>query len=103
MTKKHSHKHFPLINAATIAGGQSEMIVGRGYEMVPFLPQPSIDAWLPEKHLARFVLEIIYQFDLSGQEQKLLRLGFGELRSAGFVSTDIRNCPSIDYTDGPKS
>jgi hypothetical protein len=29
-----------------------------------FLLPPSIDEWLPEKHLARFVVEVIEGFDL---------------------------------------
>src|SRR6267143_6169748 len=31
-----------------------------------FLLPPSIDEWLPEKHLARFVVEVIDGLDLSG-------------------------------------
>ena len=30
-----------------------------------FLLPPSIDEWLPERHLARFVVEVIEQLDLS--------------------------------------
>jgi transposase len=30
-----------------------------------FLLPPSVDDWLPEKHLARFVVELIYSLDLS--------------------------------------
>ena len=31
-----------------------------------FLLPPSVDEWLPEKHLARFVVEVIDGLDLSG-------------------------------------
>ena len=31
----------------------------------PFLLPPSVEDWLPERHLARFVVEIIDQLDLS--------------------------------------
>src|ERR1700686_4655317 len=31
-----------------------------------FLLPPSIDEWLPEKHLARFVVEVVDGLDLSG-------------------------------------
>ena len=30
-----------------------------------FLLPPSVDEWLPERHLARFVVEVIDQLDLS--------------------------------------
>ena len=30
-----------------------------------FLLPPSVDEWLPERHLARFVVEVIEQLDLS--------------------------------------
>ena len=30
-----------------------------------YLPPPSVDDWLPERHLARFVVEVIEQLDLS--------------------------------------
>ena len=30
-----------------------------------YLPPPSLDDWLPERHLARFVVEVIEQLDLS--------------------------------------
>jgi len=32
----------------------------------PYLLPPSLDEWLPEDHLARFVVEIVDQLDLSG-------------------------------------
>ena len=31
-----------------------------------FLLPPSVDEWLPERHLARFVVEVIDKLDLSG-------------------------------------
>lgn len=34
-----------------------------------FLLPPSVDEWLPEQHLARFVVEIVEQMDLSGMER----------------------------------
>jgi hypothetical protein len=35
-----------------------------------FLFPPSIDDWLPEKHLARFVVEVINGLDLSGMTRR---------------------------------
>jgi transposase len=34
-----------------------------------FLLPPSVDEWLPERHLARFVVEVIEQLDLSAMER----------------------------------
>ena len=31
----------------------------------PYLLPPSVDEWLPQNHLARFVIEVIKQLDLS--------------------------------------
>ena len=31
-----------------------------------FLMPPSVDEWLPERHLARFVVEVIGSLDLRG-------------------------------------
>jgi len=33
-----------------------------------FLLPPSVDEWLPERHLARFVVDVIDQLDLSQLE-----------------------------------
>ncbi|WP_321533282.1 hypothetical protein [uncultured Desulfuromonas sp.] len=33
-----------------------------------FLLPPSLDDWLPEEHLARFVIDIVEQLDLSENE-----------------------------------
>ncbi len=35
----------------------------------PFLLPPSIEDWLPERHLARFVVEIVEQLDLSSLKE----------------------------------
>ncbi|TXL70529.1 IS5/IS1182 family transposase, partial [Vineibacter terrae] len=32
---------------------------------IDFLLPPSVDEWLPERHLARFVVEVIDRLDLS--------------------------------------
>jgi hypothetical protein len=47
----------------------------------PFLLPPSIEEWLPEGHLDRFVVEIIEQLDLSSLTESLgaaLYLAAGE-------------------------
>jgi len=35
-----------------------------------FLMPPSVDEWLPERHLARFVVEIIGQLDLGAMTSR---------------------------------
>lgn len=35
----------------------------------PYLLPPSVEEWLPDDHLARFVVEIVEQLDLSGLER----------------------------------
>ena len=37
--------------------------------MTSFLLPPSIDEWLPQRHLARFVVEVIDGFDLSAMSK----------------------------------
>jgi transposase len=41
-------------------------LVDRGTD---FLLPPSVDEWLPERHLARFVVEIVEQLDVSGMSR----------------------------------
>src|SRR5271166_3120515 len=51
----------------------------RGYRRMPnfrptdrltgFLMPPSVDEWLPEKHLARFVVEVVDGLDLSAMSK----------------------------------
>jgi hypothetical protein len=47
-----------------------------------FLMPPSVDEWLPQRHLARFVVEVVDGLDLSAM-QELSRFGFGFLPSGG--------------------
>ena len=44
-----------------------------------FLLPPSVEEWLPERHLARFVVEVIEQFGPLGVREGLSRLGLGVL------------------------
>jgi hypothetical protein len=48
------------------------------------LPPLSVDEWLPEQHLARFVVEIVDQMDLSGMETAY--------RGSGSVSYQFDQC-----------
>ena len=38
---------------------------------------PSVDEWLPQRHLARFVVEVVDGLDRERDEQELSRFGFG--------------------------
>ena len=49
-----------------------------------FLLPPSVDEWLPEKHLARFVVEVIDGLDL--------RVMRGSYRGSGSASYPRRCC-----------
>ncbi len=50
-----------------------------------FLLPPSVDDWLPERHLARFVVEVIDDLDLSAMVKSYRGTG-----SAGYASGDGR-------------
>ena len=43
-----------------------------------YLLPPSVDEWLPKDHLARFVLEVIEQLDLSDLLHQYAGLGWAE-------------------------
>src|SRR3954465_6923055 len=54
-----------------------------------FLMPPSMDEWLPEKHLARFVVEVIAGLDLRAMlgsyRSRGARIGSRFLNNLGFV------------------
>ena len=59
-----------------------------------FLMPPSVDEWLPERHLARFVVEVIEGLDLRAMTGVLPRLGRGLLPpqcSAGTARLRLRD------------
>ena len=41
----------------------------------PFLFPPSVQKWLPENHLARFVVEVVRELDLRALEDAYTRRG----------------------------
>jgi hypothetical protein len=49
-----------------------------------FLLPPSVDDWLPQKHLARFVVELIDSLDVSAMSG-VSRFGFGESPPVAFI------------------
>ena len=58
-----------------------------------YLFPPSVDDWLPEQHLARFVVDVVEQLDLKEMERALPGSGDRGL-SSGFVAVDpdLRLC-----------
>ena len=48
-----------------------------------FLMPPSVDEWLPERHLARFIVEVIEGTGPAIDERQLSWLGFGVLSPGG--------------------
>ncbi len=44
---------------------------------INYLFPPSMNDWLPEQHLARFVVEIVEQLDLKGMERAYRETGSG--------------------------
>ena len=50
----------------------------------PYLLPPSVDEWLPADHLARFVVEVVDQLDLSALT--------GAYRGSGARPRIIRRC-----------
>ena len=51
-----------------------------------FLLPPSVDEWLPERHLARFVVEVVGGLDLRSMNGELSWLGRGVLPSPNYCS-----------------
>ena len=50
-----------------------------------YLLPPSVDEWLPERHLARFIVEVIDEVGPFGDERKLSGRGIGVLPSGAAV------------------
>ena len=51
-----------------------------------FLLPPSVDEWLPERHLARFVVEVVDQLDLSAMEKAYRGAGSASYHPAMLLS-----------------
>jgi len=58
-----------------------------------FLMPPSMDEWLPEKHLARFVVDVIASLDL--------RAMLGSYRGSGLASITRASCWAFWSTATP--
>src|SRR6201993_2218072 len=51
-----------------------------------FLMPPSVDEWLPEKHLARFVVEVVDGLDLSAMSKRYRGSGSASYHPAVLLS-----------------
>ena len=60
-----------------------------------FLLPPSVDEWLPEKHLARFVVEVIDGLDLS-----VMRGSYRGSGSASYPAVAAAGYPGLWLCDG---
>src|SRR4051794_14799630 len=59
-----------------------------------FLMPPSIDEWLPQRHLARFVVEVVDGLDLSAMSKSYRGSGSASYRPAVLLSLLIDGCAS---------
>jgi len=58
-----------------------------------YLLPPSIEEWLPKDHLARFVVEIVEQLDLSAMKRSYRGTGSEAYPPRGVVgAADLRLC-----------
>ena len=63
------------------AGGDPERVAAGGGAL---RASPSVDEWLPEKHLARFVVEVVDGLDLRAMS--------GSFRGSGSASYHLAAC-----------
>jgi len=57
-----------------------------------FLMPPSVDEWLPEKHLARFIVEVIEGLDLSGMTKTYRGAGSASYHPAVLLGLLVYGC-----------
>jgi len=57
-----------------------------------FLMPPSVDEWLPEKHLARFIVEVIEGLDLSGMSKTYRGTGSASYHPAVLLGLLVYGC-----------
>jgi transposase len=60
--------------------------------LTSFLMPPSLDEWLPEKHLARFVVEVVEGLDLSAMTKSCRGTGSASYRPAVLLSLLVYGC-----------
>jgi hypothetical protein len=60
-----------------------------------FLLPPSVDEWLPQRHLARFVVEVIDRLDLRFPRHSSLP---SVLVPVGFRILHFRGLPNVHYS-----
>jgi transposase len=60
--------------------------------LTSFPMPPSVDEWLPEKHLARFVVEVVDGLDLSAMTKSYRGAGSASYRPAVLLSLLVYGC-----------
>ena len=60
--------------------------------LTSFLMPPSVDEWLPEKHLARFVVEVVDGLDLSAMSKSYRGSGSASYHPAVLLSLLVYGC-----------
>jgi transposase len=60
--------------------------------LTSFLMPPSVDEWLPEKYLARFVVEVVEGLDLSAMTKSYRGSGSASYRPAVLLSLLVYGC-----------
>jgi len=57
-----------------------------------FLMPPSINEWLPQRHLARFVVEVVDGLDVSAMSQSYRGSGSASCHPAALLSLLVYGC-----------
>src|SRR3984957_9382322 len=60
--------------------------------LTSFLMPPSIDEWLPQRHLARFVVEVVDALDLSAMSKSYRGSGSASYHPAVLLSLLLYGC-----------
>jgi transposase len=60
--------------------------------LTSFLMPPSVDEWLPQRHLARFVVEVIDDLDLSAMSKSYRGSGSASYHPAVLLSLLVYGC-----------
>ncbi len=56
-----------------------------------FLFPPSVDEWLPQRHLARYVVEVVDGLDLSGMVKTYRGSGSAVSRTSGYTANALQH------------
>src|ERR1700722_1737365 len=71
--------------------------------LTSFLMPPSVDEWLPQRHLARFVVEVVDGLDLSAMSKSYRGSGSASYPPAVLPSLLIYGCATSGGTGAAQS